>query len=228
MTGEPMGNAAPECLCTASYDAFEVKKPVLKPIAWYDRHSDDEDTIESALNGEFRMILHSCPAELGFEIDISDGSSLVIADVHSPDMLSTPSGNCLESHDRIVEANGVSGDAAAMLNALFGAESWDLVVQRPMEFLVKIDRRDRPSLGMDLLYASNGVSLMVDSVGDGVIRAWNEASPAFQIQRCDRICEVNGVRGAAVDLMSAMVDKDILLMSVLKYTSMPMYSESSA
>mmetsp|Transcript_100807 Transcript_100807/g.289723 ORF Transcript_100807/g.289723 Transcript_100807/m.289723 type:complete len:104 (+) Transcript_100807:86-397(+) len=84
-----MGNAPPQrAVKGSSYGALAAVKPGLQPIAWHDLGGWDA-CLDSEVTGEFRMCLHSNPAQLGFEIDVSDGVSLVIADVRLAGMLST-------------------------------------------------------------------------------------------------------------------------------------------
>jgi hypothetical protein len=63
-----------------------------------------------------------------------------------------------------------------------------------MTFRIHIDRElwQPLGLGIDIL---DEVSLVVDSMNEGVVKAWNDQHPDSSIGCYDRIIELNGVAG---------------------------------
>lgn len=158
---------------------------------------------------------------IGINLDVTDGVSLIVVDILQGAVLKWNEANReemhLQMHDRILEANGTRGCADGMLSVLKQNTTWELVVQRPREFRVVINRTDALALGVDLRYAPNGKTLMISEISDGPIKEWNASSPTWQVKELDRIIELNGVRGSSQDLLSAGLDKDTLEMSILSY-----------
>jgi hypothetical protein len=61
---------------------------------------------------------------------------------------------------------------------------------------------------------SDGTALLVDSIGEGLVREWNKAHPNLQVSSGDRIIEVTGVHGDAVklrDRLSASVTLTLVI-----------------
>mmetsp|Transcript_113594 Transcript_113594/g.222753 ORF Transcript_113594/g.222753 Transcript_113594/m.222753 type:complete len:221 (-) Transcript_113594:194-856(-) len=182
----------------------------------------DEGFSASRLGGQFTMCVQHHPQDAGFNIDITDGVSLVIVDIKRTTVSPKGGGNpnlTLQPHDRIIQANGLSGDAAALMKELRSADTWELTVQRPTEFQAVVNRQGYDSLGLELQFAPNGTTLMIAGVSKGPIQDWNAKSKTHEIGKYDRIVEVNGTRGVSRDLLHAAKAEEVLRLSVLTYTS---------
>lgn len=172
---------------------------------------------------EFRVSMErSGEASIGTYIDITDNTTMLIVgilqggaiQIWNDAHLDQPQ---LKVHDRIVEANGVRGDAEKLLSELKQSTNWDLRVQRPVEFHAIIERAGSHALGMDLRYAPNGSSLMISEVDEGPIKDWNAISKTWQVKKYDRIIEVNGTRGTSQQLLSAGIGVDRFDMVILHW-----------
>mmetsp|Transcript_139104 Transcript_139104/g.361440 ORF Transcript_139104/g.361440 Transcript_139104/m.361440 type:complete len:264 (+) Transcript_139104:89-880(+) len=165
-------------------------------------------------------IARSKQMPIGMNFDIVDGVSLVVTDISSGairDWNDThPGPECLEVNDRIVEANGVRGDTEAMLLSLKRETEWQLVVQRPEFFAAAFCRQNDRDAGVDLRYAPNGTSLVIFSVETGPLADWN-AKGGRQIQKGDRIVEMNGVKGSSSKLLQAGKDVEELNVTIMHY-----------
>eukprot|EP00429_Kryptoperidinium_foliaceum_P073546 CAMPEP_0176210770 /NCGR_PEP_ID=MMETSP0121_2-20121125/14312_1 /TAXON_ID=160619 /ORGANISM="Kryptoperidinium foliaceum, Strain CCMP 1326" /LENGTH=233 /DNA_ID=CAMNT_0017549807 /DNA_START=30 /DNA_END=731 /DNA_ORIENTATION=- len=145
---------------------------------------------------------------VGFEV--ADAVSVVVACIDQQAVgaweAASSSGPVLAQHDRIVEANGVSGSAAGIISELRSEGEARLVVQRPRAIFVALRHESGAPLGLDLQFAQAGTTLLVCGVDVGAVQEWNErqASSSTRIDKFDRIVEVNGVRGPVAELMSAV------------------------
>merc|ERR1712060_279291 len=102
--------------------------------------------------------------------------------------------------DRIVEVNGVSGDAEQLLAEMTTACEWNLRWQWPAVRRFDIPRGDNGNLGLSLAFAPNGITLCILDVKDGPVKEWNDSNGA-PLHTHDRIVEMNGVRGPAEELL---------------------------
>mmetsp|Transcript_83039 Transcript_83039/g.230625 ORF Transcript_83039/g.230625 Transcript_83039/m.230625 type:complete len:198 (-) Transcript_83039:158-751(-) len=68
-------------------------------------------------------------------------------------------------------------------------------------FSAIVDRADAGTAGLEV-DITDAFSLVVVSVKDGAVQAFNKATPEKAIQTMDRIVEVNGARGDARDLLA--------------------------
>lgn len=109
---------------------------------------------------------------IGLDIDIVDGVSAIIVGISGgavhrwnewrPEL-------ALRANDRIIEANGMSGNASAVAMKLKTESLWELVVQRPIELSISLPGSDSedPTLGLCLRRARRSSALLVTSVGAG-------------------------------------------------------------
>jgi len=168
------------------------------------------------------MVERSLQEVIGLNLDVTDGLSLVIVDI-LPGVVQTwnekhPNAPRLQINDRVIEANGMRGDAKKLMTVMKQSTVWTLMVQRPVEVEIVINRSGLIGMGIDLRYAPNGTSLMITEVDDGPFKDWNQCSgAAAQIQTCDRIIEVNGTRGSSQELLKAGLDLEALSLKVLHY-----------
>mmetsp|Transcript_114945 Transcript_114945/g.297916 ORF Transcript_114945/g.297916 Transcript_114945/m.297916 type:complete len:143 (+) Transcript_114945:125-553(+) len=81
------------------------------------------------------------------------------------------------------------------------------------EWKVTLKKTGGARLGVDV-DLSDGVSLLVDSVNDGLMGDWNKANPDKAVKKDDRIISVNGQRGNATNLTEVCKNDDVLEMLV--------------
>lgn len=85
-----------------------------------------------------------------------------------------------------------------------------------MEFEIAIDKTCGTSLGLGA--RPDDSVLVVDTVKDGLVAAWNEANPACQVQHGDRVVEINGVHGSADGLIAQCRENKVLKIRLLRDT----------
>jgi len=62
---------------------------------------------------------------------------------------------------------------------------------------------DTPGLGLDV-DITDGPTLLIDAVREGLVQQWNSENPAIQVKPHDRIIDVNGIRGESRDIIEEM------------------------
>mmetsp|Transcript_67523 Transcript_67523/g.106965 ORF Transcript_67523/g.106965 Transcript_67523/m.106965 type:complete len:163 (-) Transcript_67523:117-605(-) len=75
--------------------------------------------------------------------------------------------------------------------------------QRPKpgsEYTIQIDRTSGERLGIDVDNL-DGMTLLIESVNDGLVKKWNDAHPDKEVKPGDRLVEVNGIRDKLVELV---------------------------
>mmetsp|Transcript_42277 Transcript_42277/g.111814 ORF Transcript_42277/g.111814 Transcript_42277/m.111814 type:complete len:139 (-) Transcript_42277:142-558(-) len=80
------------------------------------------------------------------------------------------------------------------------AEEWNIVIDQT-------DRNRRLGVSVDL---SNGTSLVVEAISDGLIGDWNNRHPKQAVQPGDFVVEVNGHRGDSQLITNRCVMDDLL------------------
>jgi len=196
---------------------------VSSPDAAAGQHWNEKKASDTPLKSgsEFRVQIERTLDELiGLDIDLIDGISAVVVDVKAGAVHKWNEAHHdskIQVNDRIVEVNGVRSDANSIVSKLKRDTVWNLVLQRPSEFRVTINRASAPSLGMDLRYAPNGTSLMITAVGDGPMQEWNNANKNVTVKKYDRIIELNGTRGTPQRLLQASEGVEKLDMVIVHY-----------
>lgn len=111
--------------------------------------------------------------------------------------------------DEIVEANGQRGDCAAIIAEMktkaAKKRSMTMVIRRPTQNTVTLDKPIGDTLGLVLVPLDNG-NLYIDAVSQGgVVDRWNNDSKAAnKVRSLDQIVEVNKTKGNALDLVNAL------------------------
>jgi len=229
---EPVANEAaePELWPQIAGDAAKAAEPEppvqqkqnVPPVQMPQRREDGSLTPRTSGKSLFNITIERSSSEtIGLNLDVTDGKSLLIVDV-TPGAIQAwndthPKEMRLQVYDRIVQANGATGDADKLLTALKQKTTWQLVIQRPIELRVSVARDGTSSLGMDLRYAPNGTSLMISQVDDGPMKDWNERTQGPKVTSSDRIIEVNGKKGSSRDLLESGRESDKMDMVILHY-----------
>lgn len=150
---------------------------------------------------------------LGVSFDALDRSALRVAglaeDVASAGSLvgeynaSAPSNLQLSAGDYIMEVNGIREDIGQMVAELRTKDKLDIVVRRPQEFMVTLQRSRQP-LGMFLHYSDESKALVIGEVADGAVKDWNLSRDDKQVLKRDRIVAVNGVSSNVGEMLKAL------------------------
>jgi len=148
---------------------------------------------------------------LGMSFDASDGRLLHLSSVISGATAAGVHNNtaseeqCLRDGDYIVNVNGVTGNARAMLREIQLNQNLSLTVRRAIQFSAMLDKKGRP-LGLSFVHAGPTASLIVETVADGPVAEWNQAHPREELRPGDRIVAVNGMRGGASELLQKLAE----------------------
>mmetsp|Transcript_3251 Transcript_3251/g.7456 ORF Transcript_3251/g.7456 Transcript_3251/m.7456 type:complete len:139 (+) Transcript_3251:91-507(+) len=87
------------------------------------------------------------------------------------------------------------------------------------EFTITIKKTPGgPRLGVDV-DLSNGTTLIVDKVNDGLVNEWNKANPKQEVLEKDQVISVNGVSGSAQLLVDVCKKDDTLEMVIQRTTA---------
>lgn len=121
----------------------------------------------------------------------------------------------IRTYDRIIEVNGVRGDAADLLKVIKSSRKVELRVQRPTVFHLSVAKRTSIETIGAAVDSRDGKTLLILSVRQsGLLADWNKANWQKPVRKNDRILEVNGIRGDAprmLDLIKAEDHLDLLI-----------------
>lgn len=136
--------------------------------------------------------------DLGLDVDDGGGSNLLVLRVHHgvfQEWNEAQPENSIRHGDRIISVNGVKGSATALLHKLCADEILILSMERPAEYVLRVERSSvRDKFGVDVAI-SGGRSLVVRQVLGGLLGGGDGDKPALQVG--DRILAVNDVAGDA-------------------------------
>merc|ERR1740129_1564554 len=132
--------------------------------------------------------------------------------------------------DFIVKVNGLQGDSLRLVDILNEEAHLGMLVRRPYEFCVAVDKegqtllgdkegkkKEKKHIGMEFVSKPAGKSLMILEITDrGPVAAWNYWNPDQVVRAGDRIIGVNGEPGKAQDLLRKMKNADRFLMTVVR------------
>jgi len=75
-------------------------------------------------------------------------------------------------------------------------------------------------LAIDVVPEMDGMRLKVETIGEGLIAAWNRANPSFAVRPMDYITRIDGQRGNAQSLVDTMVAaEDALKITFMRVTN---------
>merc|ERR1711865_722851 len=124
-------------------------------------------------------------------------------------------GSQLSEGDHIVAINGATGDVKALLKTIQETkegEALNVVVKRPADHTVRVIRKAKESIGLDLgrpEKTEDGDFLFVKGMKAGACKVWSDQNT--EITPYSRIISVNGVKGNADTLLKELkkdTDKD--------------------
>lgn len=147
----------------------------------------------------------------GLELDLQDGVFALVTAVKAGPFAqfnaSAKPAEQLMPGDFIMQVNGATGNVAQIAEQLKknGASKLEVLVRRPVEMGVIIDRQDpKKPLGLEFPKKLSGNFLLVTKVEEGPFQDWNAANPSREVRVGDRIVAVGGVRGTAAQLVKKL------------------------
>eukprot|EP00411_Alexandrium_monilatum_P027734 CAMPEP_0175366638 /NCGR_PEP_ID=MMETSP0095-20121207/19240_1 /TAXON_ID=311494 /ORGANISM="Alexandrium monilatum, Strain CCMP3105" /LENGTH=317 /DNA_ID=CAMNT_0016664651 /DNA_START=175 /DNA_END=1128 /DNA_ORIENTATION=+ len=162
---------------------------------------------------------------IGLDFDTQDDELVYIADVKPGpvqfhNLNAKPTDQVRQGHF-IVQANGVRGFSANIVEVLKSDRRLQLIVRRPYEMTVAIRKlTQKTSLGMEFMPKVSGASahggLLVVDITDGPIFEWNLTNPDQEVRCGDRITAVNGQHSKASDLLKKMKGLEQFQMTVVR------------
>lgn len=176
---------------------------------------------------EFTIQVSREPGDsIGMDLDLIDGVTPLVVSTKAgtiQDWNDTHPKLMVKVGDKILDVNGVKGSTRQIISTLKEDGTWRIRLQRPRVLkldISKIGKNSAPSLGLGLSYAKHGTSLLVGEVNEGPVLDWNLKNPEFQVQAQDRIVELNGTKGNAVELLKCSEGCEKLKMTVLHYPTL--------
>lgn len=171
------------------------------------------------------LVRYGLDAPWGLVLDLSDGklihvSGLRASAVGSPVQrynAEAPEDKKLKAGDYIVGVNSLlshdiheaSNSAAEMLGEEMKASTTaNLHIRRPITFTVTVNRGQEP-MGLDLNFSNKSTSLVIVKVCEGSVR---KCKP--EIHAGDRIVAVDGKTGNPDDLLEAIKDTQVPLLTI--------------
>jgi len=147
---------------------------------------------------------------LGLDLDIQDGVNAWVTRIKPGRIKAVndtlPARQQIAVGDFITKVNSVDGDVRKILDSLTQDAKLELVVRRPVEFSVAVERTEpHESLGLAFPNKPSGNCLVVMAIGDGLVKDWNASHPDAQVKVLDRIVAVGGQKGIAVELQGHTV-----------------------
>lgn len=107
------------------------------------------------------------------------------------------------SGDGLTEASACASDS--LVTASNGGGRYGDVdsLAKDFDYMIHIDKTSGAVLGIDC-GSTDGKTLQIDGMNDGLIAAWNMNNPDTQVKVLDRIVEVNGIRDSDMALLEEM------------------------
>lgn len=129
---------------------------------------------------------------------------LDFVDTRMPQIIGLVPGGRLEERlhvgDFIVEVNGVRDSKFKVMGEFQESACLDVLVYRPVPFVVELRKRAGEPSGLDVEYMSGGLSLLITGLsGVGPAAEWNASHERERLLVHDRIIAVNGKGGAGED-----------------------------
>jgi len=153
---------------------------------------------------------------LAMDVDSADGFTLLVKEVKAGPILEwnrqmVNKGLDIRTHDRVVEVNGVRGDAADLMKVIKSSRKVELLVRRPTAFRLSVAKGSSiDSIGA-AVDATDGKTLLIAGVRQsGLLGEWNKEHWQKPVRKNDRIIEVNGIRGDAPRLLDLIKSEDRL------------------
>jgi len=145
----------------------------------------------------------------GLELDTRDGVSAYVTAVKAGpfETINKTAKACdqLMPGDFIMKVNGVEGTAQKILDELKTAKSVEMVVRRPVEICLTIDKKGAKKLvGVEFPKKAPGAALLITKIAEGPFQDWNAAHPEMEVRSGDRIVAIGPVHGKATTLQKKM------------------------
>lgn len=162
---------------------------------------------------------------VGLNLDLLDMTTALVTDVRNGAIKEHNEKNPEQSIGalhRIVEVNGVRGDAKQIAEEIKRSKTLTMVLQKPpQEFEVNLNKGSQTTpLGVDLNFAPSSLGLLVLKVCEGPLQKWNDEQAALgkrMLQANDRIVSANGVRGTPADILAQIKGNSELKLTVMPF-----------
>jgi len=171
---------------------------------------------------EFRLtILKDPQQDAGVELDTQDTMNAYIVGLKAGPFqehnLRAPKSDHVKAGQFIVQANDDRSTAASMADIVRNGSRVDMIIRRPLEMTVAVDKKDKKApLGIDFPAKITGNNLLIVGLKDGPVNDWNLANPDLEVKLGDRITAVNGQSGKATELCKKMKALDRFLMTIVR------------
>jgi len=211
-------------VCTVPRPA-KKKKPKQKPLPETETNEETESGgCDMRRCGEVTVTLmkDSEFQPLGLSLEMLDSAVGIVTNI-STGAIESHNGNAKECEqvrigDIILEVNGISGDAAGMVEELKSdKKSHQLVFMHPETFTIVIDKN--PSLGVQFTGCIGSSSVVISKISKGSVQDWNETHQDAVVKPYDRVHSVNGVSGSARELLEQIQLHDRLEMVISRAPS---------
>lgn len=163
---------------------------------------------------EFQVQLENVAGTLGLVLDTHDRTlarvcGIVPGSTVAKHNLQAPAGSQVREGDFLVGVDTVTRNTLEMEKVMQTVGKHTLHFVRPFVFSVPLAKQNG-SMGMSLVYATQGTALFVKEAGvkAGSAFDWNKANPDKAIRTADWIVSVNGVRGSAESLFEKLKAND--------------------
>uniref|UniRef100_A0A7S2N3D7 PDZ domain-containing protein n=1 Tax=Zooxanthella nutricula TaxID=1333877 RepID=A0A7S2N3D7_9DINO len=182
----------------AAVDAPKVEAPAAPPAPPASSPTGDFDAVLERPSASTRTpfgwgLDMLCPDALHIE-SLSGDPTAAVTRYNA----SAPAGRDIRVGDYIIRVNGAAGSAKSLGEALLKHSTAQVTVQRPKTYAVEIKKGDK-ALGVDLNYTTQGKSIYVVSIRDGVIK---EQVP--EVGKGQRIVSVNGKASSPKEMIEAL------------------------
>lgn len=180
------GVAPMEMLKVAAVGSNDVSEDLLLAS------SDGDDTEEFCIELDKGANMRAA----GLCVSIVDSVGVLIHDVKdglAQDWNNSHPEQRIQKDDIVIEVNGVKAKPAVFVWLLKSENVLTMTLRRAKTFAVVIDREEGPQhLGLSFTHLVGDATLLVESVGPGLIQQWNEANED-SVKKGDRIIKVNDV-----------------------------------
>jgi hypothetical protein len=165
--------------------------------------------------------LHSNSTPFGIAVDWDDGKTLIINAINPGQVhewnLQQPESRKVSVGDRIMSVSSIVGDPNQLLDLLNSQASPVMEIRHHREFSLPLQRADGQRLGFSLRFREDGNTLLIKSIGEGLISQWNADNKGQEVVAGDRIVEVNGTRGPGCDLDELLRQQGTLTLVLVRF-----------
>eukprot|EP00435_Cladocopium_sp_Y103_P063047 s603_g24.t1 len=202
--------------CTSCGDPAldeELKPTLVQPSVL---NSLEDNTYIAVVKGSQKNLI-TC-------LDVSDPGCIIVKDVAAPMFAEWNSNNRnqqIQVYDQLIKVNGDPCNSRALREGMqvdAKSEELYLTMKHPDERLVAFEKSDH--LGLDISFRKTlSTRPWISAVSGGTLETWNIENPNLAVAAHDRILAINGVSGAALEMVEKLKDpkSSYVYMTVLHY-----------